>query len=233
MGWMFKLGSDGKKIWNKNLGKLKINACTIDVNDRIFIGGSMDRDTIGGQYSITIFNPEAKRIGERLYTSRGSINDLLITSDGNMFVCGSNWIALMDPRRYIHWDAGIMPPLTATHCGITSVGDFYIAGSNRNTILYAKYSAKGNKIWFQNFDKPDTTLAIRDIDGITQDNLLVLEQKNNGGKIKLFSIEGTLKGSKEFVGIETESIMFDKNGLLLVFNNKDLVLVKFSQLTSL
>jgi hypothetical protein len=234
MGWMFKLGSDGKKIWNKNLGKLEINTCTIDVNDRIYIGGSVEKDTLGAQYLITIFNTDAKKIGERSYTGRGRINDLLITADGNMLLCGSNWLALMDPRRYIQWDESILPPLTATHCAITSLGDFYLAGANRNTVFYAKYSAQGKKNWFQNFDKADTTQIISDIAGTSQDNLLVLEQKSLGGKIKMFSRDGILMGTKDFPEeIEVSAILSDKNGMLLVLNNKDLMLIRFSQLASL
>jgi hypothetical protein len=234
MGWMFKLGGDGKKIWNKNLGKIKINACTMDNNDRIYLGGSAAQDTLGEKYCITIFNSEAVKIGERSYTGKGEINDLLITADGNLLVCGSNWIALMDPRRYIQWDTGIPATLTATHCAVTSVGDFYIAGSNMSTIFYAKYSARGDKIWLQNFDKADSSQLIRDISGITADNLVVLEQKNNIGKIKIFAKEGSLIGSKEFCnGIETSDVLSDRNGVLLVFDNKDLILIKFSQLVSL
>ncbi len=234
MGWMFKLGSDGKKIWNKNLGKINVNACAIDENDRIYIGGSVARDTLGVQYAISIFNAEAKKIGERVYTGRGSVNDLLFTADGNMMLCGSNWVSLMDPRRYILWDASVSPPSVVTHCGMTFTGDFYLAGASKKSILYAKYLANGTKAWLQSYDKTDTTLIVRDIASVAQDNLLVLEQRNGGAKIKLFSKEGKLLATKELFGNnEVESVLTDKNGTILVLNNKDLILIRFSQLASL
>jgi hypothetical protein len=234
MGWMFKLGSDGKKIWNKNLGKLKINACVIDDNDRIYIGGSAEKDTLGEQYLITIFNSDAQKIGERAYTGRGEVNDLLITADGNLLVCGSNWIALMDSKRYLHWDVNIDTSLTVTKCAINQTGEFYFAGSNKKTIMYAKYTPQGKKLWFQNFDKADINQFISDISVIQMDNLIVVEPKYQGGKIKTFSKDGTLTGTKELIGSITDSRVFsEKSGITMLLSNGDLIFLKFSGLASL
>jgi hypothetical protein len=128
------------------------------------------------QYAISIFNAEAKKIGERVYTGRGSVNDLLFTADGNMMLCGSNRVSLMDPRRYILWDASVSPPSVVTHCGMTFTGDFYLAGASKKSILYAKYLANGTKAWLQSYDKTDTTLIVRDIRFGCPGYLLVLEQ---------------------------------------------------------
>jgi hypothetical protein len=234
MGWMFKLGSDGRKIWNKNLGKIMMNAFTIDQNDRIFIGGGIERDSLGSQYSIAIFNTDAKKIGERTYTGRGAINDLWQIADGNLFICGSNWITLMDQKRYIHWDANIPEALTSTHCAITSEGEFYIAGANDAAIFYAKYASNGNKLWLQQFDKSDSSQFISDLAAVTQDNLLVFEQKTGEAKLKLFTKEGNFMGSKEILGnTQLECITSSENGTVFLMNNGDLILIRLSQVTSL
>jgi hypothetical protein len=234
MGWMFKLGNDGKKLWNRELGKINMDAFAIDENDKIYIGGSIETDSLGPQYALTIFNSDARKIGERTYTGRGSIDDLLITPDDDLFICGSGWLTLIDQRRYILWDAVVPPDLTATQSALASSGDFYVAGANIKSIFYSRYSSTGNKVWLQNFDKPDTSLIILDIAAVTNDNLLVLETKNGSSKIKLFSKEGNLLGNKEFFDPAIPQAAVAKNaGITLLISDDDLILIRFSQLASL
>lgn len=234
MGWMFKLGSDGKKIWNKNLGKRQIKSCAIDHNDRIYIGGSIAKDTLQSHYAVTVFNSEAKKVSERIYTGVGSINDINIDYAGNMLLCGSNWLLYTDSRRYILWDDILNSSLTATNCAGSGNSGFYFSGANGNKIFYAAYSAEGKKLWLQDYDKSDPSQEIRDMAIVAQGNLLVLEQKENGAKIKTFSPSGSVIRVKEFGGNnEVNSIVSDSNGLLLALSNGDLMIFRFSLLSSL
>ena len=234
MGWMFKLDSDGKKIWNKNLGKIDINACAIDASERIFIAGSMDKDSLGRHYAITIFNENAQRIGERVYTGFGEFNDMFINREGDIFLCGSNWITFIDERRYLKWDDIIDPSNAATHCTHAETGGFFITGYNDSKIFYSAYSSNGKRTWYQNYDKSDSTQKITDIAAISPGNLLVLEQCGKGSKIKLFSSAGSLMQVKDLVGkIGTEAVVSDGNGMTLLLNTGDMVVIRYSHLNAM
>ncbi len=234
MGWMFKLGNDGKKTWNKNLGKIRINTCAIDANDRILIGGSIEKDSLGSHYAITVFDNDARKVAERKYSSFGEFNDMLLTPEGDIFFCGSNWIILMDERRYIKWDDAIEPINTGTHCSFAAGNGFYTAGYNNSKIFYSAYSLSGKKIWQQVYDKSDPAQVITDIAAISPGNLVVMEQRGDGGKIKLFASDGSVLAVKEiFYPVKTEAIIPDNNGAMIVFSNGDLVIIRYSQLNAM
>jgi hypothetical protein len=234
MGWMFKLSADGKKIWNKNLGKTKINTCAIDGNDKIYIGGSLAKDTLEAHYALTIFNREAKKVSERTYSGKGEINDIHIDPSGNMLICGSNWLLYTDSRRYILWDDVINSSLTATACAVSGNTGFYSAGANSSKIFYAAYGSDGKRKWLQDYDKSDVTQEIADMAAVSSGNLIVLEQKQSGAKIKTFSPKGSVVGVKEFTGNNSvQSIVSDPGGILLTMNNGDLIIFRFSPLSSL
>jgi hypothetical protein len=234
MGWMFKLGTDGKKLWNKNLGKTEIKSCAIDRNDRIYIGGSIAKDSLGNHYALTVFNSEARKVSERTYTGRGSINDINIDQAGNMLLCGSNWLLHTDTRRYILWDQVLDPSLTATHCTNSTNSGFYFAGANNNKIFYAGYGSNGKKLWLQSYDKSDISQTIRGMAVVSQGNLIVLEQKGSGAKIKTFSPAGSVVKVKELGGNNSANhIVSNSNGVFLALNNGDLLIFRFMPLSSL
>ena len=234
MGWMFKLGSDGKKIWNKNLGKIKINTCAIDPNDRIIIGGSIQKDSLDSHYAITVFDKDAKKIGEREYSSLGEFNDMLISPEGDRFYCGSHWILLMDERRYIKWDDTIDPSLTATHCALAPGREYFIAGSNSGKIFYSGYSPEGKKNWQQVYDKIDPSQVISDIAASSSGNLVVMEQGFSGSKLKLFSPDGSFIQMKEiFNPVKPEAVIPDNNGAMMVFSNGNLEVIRYTQLNAM
>ncbi|MBN1952457.1 MAG: hypothetical protein JW801_14745 [Bacteroidales bacterium] len=224
MGWMFKLGSDGKKIWNKNLGKIEFTACAIDQQNRIYLGGYQERDSLGAFYAVTTFNTDAKMLGEKVYTGKGSINDIAISPNGDIFLCGSNWIMLMEPRRYIKWDHAIDTSLTATSCAFSPSGDVFLAGYNKKKIFYARYSADGKKIWLKDYVKADSTQVIKDILLSPENTMLTLEQTGSSAKIKLFSASGDVTGVKELFGnITLQSVIPAGSGSIMLATDRKTV----------
>jgi hypothetical protein len=234
MGWMFKLGDDGTKIWNKTLGNIDIASCATDHLDRIIIGSSTAADTLGNRYSITIFNEDARMIAERSYTGRGCINDLLVTGQNEVLLCGSNWISLIDQRRYMLWDDDLPVELTATNVAGGNNSGYYITGTNKGTIFYSRYNSTGKLEWLQKYDKTDSTQFITDIAGISQGNMLVLESKSEGAKIKTFAPDGKVVTVKELTGnTKVAGIIARNQDTLLLLNDGDLIVVRFTNLVSL
>lgn len=234
MGWMFKLGSDGSKIWNKTLGRIDIASCLIDKTDRIIIGSSEAKDSLGNHYAISIFNSDARKVAERTYTGRGRINDLLVNDKNDLLLCGSNWICLIDQRRYMLWDDEIPADLTATHVAGNSITGYYAVGVNESNIFYARYEADGKKAWLQNYDKSDPSQVINAVDNVLQGNILVLESKSDGVKMKTFASDGKVVSVKELHGNTVASNIYSKNqDTLLLLNGNDLVVIKLTNLVSL
>jgi hypothetical protein len=233
MGWMFKLAADGKKLWNRNLGKIDVQSCATDDNDRIFIGGGTAKDTLASHYELTIFDENAKILSQRIYAGKGRINDLRINSEGNLLVSGSNWLALLDSKKYVLWEDTIKSSLEAYKCAFSVDGGYFYTGTGRESIFYTKYNSFGKKSWFLEYSKTDSTHVIRDIASVNK-NLIVLEQKSDGAKIKMISFDSKILGVKELInGIQLNHIESDPNGLIILLSFKDLVVIKFSNLMSL
>jgi len=227
MGWMFKLGADGKKLWNKNLGKINIDACAIDQNDKIYIGGSIQTDSISENYMLSIFNSEAKKISERIFTGKGKINDININSNGQILISGSNWLSLLDNRRYLIWDDTLKNSLKSLQCA--SIGDgYYFTGAGKDAVFYAKYLQNGKKSWFQEYPKTDSLQIPIDISQITPTIFAVAEPKSQGAKIKYFSIDGKINKVLELSGsIELQNILTYNESLAFIgTSNGNLMIIK-------
>jgi hypothetical protein len=233
MGWMFKLGSDGKKLWNKNLGKLDINACAIDQNDHIYIGGSYADDSLQiRNYMLSVFNNEARKISERIFTGQGRINDLSINQNGQILISGSNWLSMFDNKRYLLWDDTLKSNLESMKCSIVSDGGVF-TGAGKVSVFYTKYLQNGKKLWFLEYPKTDSLLIPVDIVSLTSALYAVAEQKASGAKIKYFFSDGKvdkvidLDGNYKINGLATFG-----NSLSVVMNNGSLLIIKFTSETS-
>jgi hypothetical protein len=232
MGWMFKLASDGKKLWNKNLGKIDINASAIDQNDRIYIGGSIIEDSVSTNYMLSVFNYEARKVSERVFTGQGRINDLSINPNGQILISGSNWLSLLDNRRYLIWEDTLKYNLKSMRCLNTSDGCFF-TGSGNESVFYARYLMNGKKSWFQEYPKSDTFQTPVDIVLMSPTIFAVAEQKASGGKIKFITTDGKVQKVTDINGnFLLNNLTSFSNGLGVLVNNGDLLIIKFMSETS-
>lgn len=103
MGWMFKLASDGSRIWNRNLGEMTISACAISSDDKVVVA-TYTPDTIPDYYFIQAYNEEGKKVAERDFVNYGHFNKILFTADNNAFLAGTGWFTYTDPKYYIQWE---------------------------------------------------------------------------------------------------------------------------------
>ena len=70
--WIFRLGTDGQKLWSKKLGSLHVN-CVLTRDGTILLGGYEVKDTAGEQYAMVALNENGKRLWSRTYTGKGEI----------------------------------------------------------------------------------------------------------------------------------------------------------------
>jgi len=104
--WIFKLGQDGRKIWSKKLGNMKINCMLTTPEGTVFLGGSVVNDTSGhNNYSVLSLNESGKRLWSRAYTGEGQVVNLSALPDRHILLVGDHWHAKIDPRGYLGWES--------------------------------------------------------------------------------------------------------------------------------
>jgi hypothetical protein len=118
--------------------------------------------------------------------------------------------------------------LDGLNCVLADDGSIYYTGAGKTSIFYSKYNPNYKKAWFQEYPKSDIAQVIRDI-SLTDNKLILLEQKSNGAKLKLMSNDGKIVGVKDINGnIHLNKVETDAHGLLLLIDNGDLVVIRMS-----
>lgn len=234
MGWMFKLGADGHKIWNRNLGKVTIHGVAMGKDDKIYMCETDPLDTLPAHYSISVYNTDAKKTGQRDYTSLGWFNDISVSPNGDFLLAGTNWLTLLDPKMYIIWEDTVGAPLKITNCAISSDGSYFFTGISPSSICYMGYSPQGKRSWKNVYKLTDTTQVCRDVSPIGTNGFLVLEQKSDGAKLKSMSDDGSILTVKN-LDAETKVMQVKSypDGTVLLVNNGDLMVINYGRLTSL
>ena len=234
MGWMFKLGADGHKLWNRNLGKVEIHGVAMGMDDKVYMSTTDPLDTLPVHYSMKVYNGEAKNVGHRSYSGLGVFNDIEVTPNGDFLMAGSNWLTLMDPKRYIVWEDTVKSPMEITNCSVSQQGSYFFTGTSPSSICYMGYSPQGKRAWKNVYNLTDSTQVCRDIAPIGTNNFLVLEQKADGAKLKSIADDGSVLSVKQTdEGINVLQTKSYKDGTIMLLDDGDLIVVKYGLLTSL
>ena len=89
-------------------------------------------------------------------------------------------------------------------------------------------------MWLKSYEKTDTSQVIKSISGTALNNMLVLEQKDTGSKIKLFDSNGNILGVKEIFGsMKLENAISSQESDIILISNGDLIMIRFASLTAL
>ncbi|UCH13170.1 MAG: hypothetical protein JSV22_08630, partial [Bacteroidales bacterium] len=148
--WVFKLDSEGKKIWSRSLGKWDLTSMLAG-NNEVVIGGYVSNDSVNN-YSIIVINNEGRKLWKRDYTGTGEVNALALTADNNIIMAGSKWGAKMSLKGYLLWEVTFAPYDSITGVAVSNSGDVYFAGIRdfEKSVLY-KYSSNGVKQWDRDY----------------------------------------------------------------------------------
>jgi hypothetical protein len=227
--WAFKIDNEGKKIWNRSLGKWDMTSLLINNNNEIFIGGYVNNDSLN-HYSIIVINNEGRKLWKRTYTGTGEINSLALAPDNNIVMAGSGWATKMTPKGYLMWEAVFDPSDSITGAAVSNTGEVYFAGirNSENPVLY-KYSASGYREWANEYESFSDVEKISDVicygDRIFISGRTVLQSF-----IQTFNAAGSLISMKPLPhGLAITDIATDKNGNLLIeLLTNDILVVKNS-----
>ena len=226
-GWMFKLNSDGKKLWNKSLGEISIASCGIDPTDKIYLATYIE-DTIPDNYYFQIFNADGKMTGERDYSQKGTFNDMKFTPDGHYFFAGSRWFNFADNKFYISWEDTLRVSGTIQKADLNNQSVAFVAMDSVKGYNFM-YSITGNKIWQNSFPLTDSTEKIEQL--ILTDNNQLIELGNNSlfsyackydGKGNLLN-EKKISGNYKFVDAVKTSI-----GVVYLLKGDDYLVISFA-----
>lgn len=228
-GWIFKLGADGKKVWNRFLDMKEITSLAVTGTGEIIAAGYHLDDSLNYHYMITVLNNAGKRLWNRIYTGEGKINDLYVTAQNNIILAGNSWGFAIDPKGYLKWEVYFNPTDSITTVTDLSDGTVCFAGIEpaKGIILYA-YQPNGKWKWGKSY-------------GLDGEQASVKCLANDG---KIISIAGEMIGLSVVVqfdalgnhlytkqipySINLSMIANDKqNNLLLILNDSsDLIIVK-------
>ena len=225
--WMFKLGKDGKKIWNKNIGKYKIVASAYGPDNKIYIASYVE-DTIPDNYYLQAFNPDGKKVWERDYVGEGIFNDIAINGP-NFFLAGSKWFIYCDSKMYLKWEDTLKVDAEVIKADINS-NSVILAASDSATHYMLSYSIDGTKKW-QKTNSYTSNDNIIDITLTKSNELVVLgENSTSGGYAKKFNNMGKMITTKSIpAGYKFVDAIRNKNGgISYLLSGKDYLLISFS-----
>lgn len=234
MGWMFKLGADGKKIWNKNLGYLRIHAAEITMDDKIYLSTFNAKDTLPQNYQFEVYNQKGLKVAEKKYVQFGQINDFSFSKAGVNFIAGSNWHFAADAKMYINWEDTIPRPKQTDH---VSNNETEVVYCFEDSTLYGaiKYKLNGEVVWSKKYAKAHSTEKTLTFELMSDGNLVWLQRLNGKDRLIVLDPNGKLLVQREFYdGVQligaTES---SDGGVSYLLSNKDFLLLKFSNSSSL
>lgn len=228
--WIFKLGTDGQRIWSRKLGRMHINTLRITSINSIFLGGYVIDDSLRTKYSLVVLNESGKRLWGRTYTGKGEIVAVAECPDRRMLITGNSWRAKIDPRGYLAWEALFNPSDSMLATQVMPRGELLFAGiRNADKVVLIKTNAENKPIYEKEITLPDIPDGINSIvnGSLNQLIMLVTCRSNqficwvdalNGELLKAVAIPGGIKAS--------ELLTDRKNNLLISAQNGSMMLVK-------
>ncbi|MBN2213951.1 MAG: hypothetical protein JW723_06895 [Bacteroidales bacterium] len=158
-GWLFKIDDEGRKIWNRSLGKWNITSFTINSANEIFIGGYQQNDSLENKYRLMVINNGGKKLWERTYVSSGEITGMLTGYDDNITIGGSGWTFKMTAKGYIIRENHFENKDSITCITGLTDGSILLGGLRDSTRrMLVKFDSNGRKVWERIHDNPESTV---------------------------------------------------------------------------
>jgi hypothetical protein len=226
--WIFRLGSDGQKLWSKKLADLEINCVLTRGNGTLFLGGYTVGDTSGVHYSMVALNDHGKKLWSRTYTGNGQIVSLRELPENRLLLAGNHWRAKMDPRGYLVWESAFNASDSIMNALTLSKGEILYAGV-RNGVrpVLVKTSSDNKLVYEKELAVPDTLISIPSLFTDTPGTALALFTFSNR---QVLAVINTLKGELTSLtplpeGLNVEAIRRDLQGNLLLVAHPGEILV--------
>ncbi|MFA6402102.1 MAG: hypothetical protein WCX31_10825 [Salinivirgaceae bacterium] len=198
-GWIFKLDSQGKNVYNRILECSEIMDFGVYADGRTLLGGYTinPADTMQKNF-LTKVGIGGKKLWERSYSKGAMVYGVAIQPDNVAFIAAGNWIFAIDENGYLLWDKSLAENQIATAVGFNNMGQVVFSGIQNENGFAIAFDALGNKAWETIFERKQLTgikriIPLADLSvvcgGTTLDGKVILTKIDNTGKVA---------GNKEF-----------------------------------
>ena len=215
--WIFELDKEGRKMWNRTLGKWHITSLDINSKNEIALVGYHTDDSLDNRYSITVINNSGRKLWSRTYTSFGEINDLSFDDGDNIAVAGSHWIFKVTSKGYMLWDKKL--DLSDSITCYTDLPDGFgvFAGTrNGDRLILIKVDPKGKILTTKEIDNPNQ-IVLRKIRSTADGKLLAKGSSPWGDVLMSITADGNILGSLPVPqNLQLNDFLIDENGNLLL-----------------
>ncbi|MBN1145064.1 MAG: hypothetical protein JXA72_11610 [Bacteroidales bacterium] len=233
--WIFKLGTDGGRIWSRKLGRMHINTLRITSNNSIFLGGYVVDDSLRSKYSLVVLNESGKRLWGRTYTGNGRITGISECPDRKILITGNYWRAKIEPRGYLAWESLFNPTDSMLATQVMPRGELVFAGiRNADRMILIKTSAENKMAYEKEIPLPDIPVSINTIINGSLNQLIVLVTCRTSQFICwVNALSGELLKTVPVPrGITAAELLTDqKNNLLISAQNGSMIVIKNSGVT--
>ncbi len=228
--WIFELDKDGRKLWNRTLGKWIVTSLAVNSANEIVLGGYADLDSLGHRYSIMVINNSGKKLWNRIYTSPGEINDLKIDVQDNICVAGSGWLVKMNSKGYMLWDKQLDVSDSITCTTLLPDGSQMFAGlRDQNNMVLIKTTGNGNIAYIKELTNASMLTPQKMV--CTADGKLIINTNSySGNRLISMTQDGNQLGMLQIPDAVLQDFILDDQGNLLMqlTNNGNITVFKNS-----
>ncbi len=227
-GWLFKLGVNGEKIWNKNLGIIDIVSWDVNTKDQIVIGSYEQIDSVTSKCKMLILNEEGRTMWQRKYLQNGRITALNVLENGDILAGAGKWLILTDNRRYLKWEDTLAVNGQIVSADY-SVSPGYVFGINTDFgPMFICYTNDGKKNWSKQFSAESIGDEIENI-CLTNSRIVSLEGNNYHTYVRVIDASGSAVSQKSIRSLRPVKVIADKEGkLLMLLGKEDFVVLKLA-----
>lgn len=227
MGWMFRLGKDGSRIWNKNLGEMSISACAISPDDKVVLA-TYTNDTIPDNHFINANNLEGNKVAERDFVNAGYFNDIIFTENNTAFLAGTKWFTLTDSKYYINWEDTLGYQATIYNADLNSSGVLLQASDSNNHYLVT-YNIVGSKTGQTVIPLTGNFNTVYDVLLTTNNEQLIIGEDLQNSYVAKYNASGNKVAEKLLNGNIRFRRMVKNNGdVVYLLDGEDILVIAFS-----
>lgn len=226
---IFKLASDGKKLWSKTFDELQVQSILALKSGSMILGGYEISDSLGSYYSIMLLNPSGKKMWSRDYSVPGQIHGLFEVADNQILLAGTHWLAEIDNMGYIRWESNMVLNDSITAATVLPSDDIVYTGIRNNRLFVIKTDRNNNKQFEKEFEVDGQLMAITHLISGSNGQLAGICADDNSSVIHwINNTTGTVEKTMTLPGsFKVTGMLPDKQGnILLVAANGQILLLK-------
>jgi outer membrane protein assembly factor BamD (BamD/ComL family) len=189
--WLFKMGSDGKNLYNRKLDGNEITGLGVYADGKALVCSAKNIDDTTTESFLVRVNESGKQLWNRTYSQKGFINDVVIDKNSIGYVAGGTWYFAVDKMGYLKWSKIVEKDIKITTVNMASSENIVFAGVKSGNGYVTLCNSDGKTLW-------ETILKVSNISKIEKivslpDNTILCATTTNDNKIEIVKIDNTGK----------------------------------------